>query len=213
MPLPPLVAAGSRRSQEAYALWLANPKLRNGDIAEAVGVATSTISKWKREQAWKDSSAKQVTESIDSTQSLAQSMVAEAHRARRSHLTDLPKAYQLAMLKLQEVAELDDEGNIVGLKEVVVGHDSRGNPIHDTVPMRDVQALVNTIAKHWEHAGKVTGLELAEKKELAAARNDGSQPGIVLNVHAMPPPQPHLIGGSDGQGPVLPAESEALPDL
>lgn len=212
--LPPLVAKASRNAQRAYVHWLGDPRITQAALARKVEVSPATVKKWKREQNWDEGKTAKYTNLIGNRENLELEMQTRAHDLRTRHLRTLPQAYQLALLKLEELAELDEDGNVIRLREVTVGHTARGEAIRGFAPMKDIQSLVNAMAKHWDHTSKLTGIDHREKKDLAASRDQSTSPVVTVNVNSLSAPAgERLISGSVVSDVESPDNAGDLPDL
>lgn len=176
------------RAVQAFQLYLHHPKMMKRDIAAEVGVKPGSLSRWIAEGNWVDAVSDHVNFQISLKTRREAALQAEAQRSRHAHIRVNPSTQQLLELQLREMAEIDEEGNVVALKDVVIGHTKDGEAIYGKPQMKDVQALINSLAKHWEHSSKVTGLEFSEKLALQAAKDNAAKPAqVVVNVGRLGP--------------------------
>lgn len=200
--LPQRILDQGPRAVQAFLLYLHHPKMLKKDIAAEIGVAQGTFTRWLKEGDWDGAVTEHVNFQISLKTRREAALQAEAQRSRHAHIRVNPSTQQLLELQLREMAEIDEEGNVLGLKDVVIGHTKDGEAIYGKPQMKDVQALINSLAKHWEHSSKVTGLDFSEKLALQAAKDNAAKPAqVVVNVGRLGPGQ-----AAHGFTPVVEAE-------
>lgn len=163
--VPDYVRKYTCRMAEAWRLWAESYGQRTDvSIAREVGCHPAYISMLRKRDDWGARFFKTIEATAEITNPrVVESLSVEAQRLRSSHVKLGDKAQQAANALFEEIGEWDEGGNLVELKEVVVGVDKEGNPVTKRVGVEELSKLVNTLKGLWQLQRSYTGEEARER--------------------------------------------------